>query len=341
VVKTLVSTLRTAPVGLREVHRLCCTLIFIGVSAATAITANAQSYPAKPVRIVISASPGGNLDLIARATAQKLFESLGKPFLVESRAGGSGIIAHETVAKSAPDGYTLLVVPAGAHTINPGLFRKLPYDTVRDFTPISIIARGPLLLVAHPSLNVSSLKALIALARAKPGQIVAANGGRGTAGHLALELLMVRAGVRFLQVPYKGNAPGLVDTVAGHTQIMVDTPSTSIPLVRAGKLKGLGVTSLERSPLLPDVPSIAESGYPGYEASVFIVLAGPAGLPRDIANRLYTETASMARNPETRQRFAEQGVDMVGSTPEEMRDFVVKDIAKWQKVIREAGIKLE
>jgi tripartite-type tricarboxylate transporter receptor subunit TctC len=324
-----------------SVERLCRILIFIAVSAATTLPAFAQTYPTKPVRIVISASPGGNLDLIARATAQKLTESLGKPFIVESRAGGSGIIAHETVAKSAPDGHTLLVVPAGAHTINPGLFKKLPYDTVRDFTQISIIAQGPLLLVAHPSLNVPSVKALIALARAKPGQIVAANGGRGTAGHLALELLMARSGARFLQVPYKGNAPGLVDTVAGHTQIMIDTPSTSIPLVKAGKLRGLGVSSVERSPLLPDVPSIAESGYPGYEASVYIVLAGPAGMPRETVNRLYTEVASMARNAETRQRFAEQGVDMVGSTPEEMREFVVKDIAKWQKVIREAGIKLE
>jgi tripartite-type tricarboxylate transporter receptor subunit TctC len=188
---------------------------------------------------------------------------------------------------------------------------------------------------------VRSLKDLIALARARPGQIVAANGGRGTAGHLALELLMVRSGTRFLQIPYKGNAPGLVDTVAGHTQIMIDTPSTSIPLVNAGKLRGLGVTSLERAAFLPAVPSIAESGYPGYEASVFIVLAGPAGLPREIVDRLYTEVANMARNAETRQRFAEQGVDLVGSTPEQMREFVLKDIAKWQKVIRDAGIKLE
>jgi tripartite-type tricarboxylate transporter receptor subunit TctC len=323
------------------VERLCRILASIALSVAAPLGALGQSYPSKPVRIVISASPGGNLDLIARATAQKFTESLGKPFIVESRAGGSGIIAHETVAKSAPDGHTLLVVPAGAHTINPGLFKKLPYDTVRDFTPISIIAQGPLLLVAHPSLNVTTLKALLALARSKPGEIVAANGGRGTAGHLALELLMTRSGARFLQIPYKGNAPGLVDTVAGHTQIMVDTPSTSIPLVKAGKLRGLAVTSLARSQFLPEVPSVAESGYPGYEASVYIVLAGPAGLPRDIVTKLSGEVASLARNAETRRHFADQGVEMVGSTPEEMRAFVVKDIAKWQKVIREAGIKLE
>jgi tripartite-type tricarboxylate transporter receptor subunit TctC len=325
---------------MRKAGHLWRTLAIVFLNAAATL-ATAQAYPSKSVRVVITAAPGGNLDLIARATAQKLTESLGKPFVVESRAGGSGIIAHETVANSAPDGHTLLVVPAGAHTINPGLFKKLPYDTERDFTPISIIARGPLVLVAHPSLNVDSLKALIALAKSRPGQIVAATGGNGTAGHLALELLMVRSGTKFLQIPYKGNAPGLVDTIAGHTQIMIDTPSTSIPQIKAGKLRALAVTSIERSSFLPEVPAIAESGYSGFEASVYICMAGPAGMPRNIVDRLSAEVANMARNPEVRRTFAEQGVEMVGSTPEEMRAFVVKDIAKWQKVIQEAGIKAE
>jgi len=304
-------------------------------------TALAQSYPVKPVRIVHTASPGGNVDLIARATAQRLSEGLGRSFLVEARPGGSGIIAHEFVLKSGADGYTLLVSPAGGHTINPALFKKLPYDTERDFAPISIIARGPLVLVAHPSLGVGSLKALIALAKAKPRQIIAATGGNGTAGHLGLELLMSRAGVKFLQVPYKGNAPGLVDTIAGHTQIMIDTPSTSIPLIRAKRLRAIAATSLERSPFLPDVPSIAESGYPGYEASVYICLLGPAGIPRDIIDKLSAEVAGMASNPELRRTFADQGVELVGSTPDELRSFISKDIAKWHKVIREAGIALE
>lgn len=319
---------------------LCSTVVAVAVGVGTT-TALAQTYPSKPVRIVHTASPGGNVDLITRATAQRLTEALGRSFLVESRPGGSGIIAHELVAKSAPDGYTLLVTPAGAHTINPALFKKLPYDTERDFTPIGIIARGPLALVAHPSLGVGSLQALITLAKAKPRQIVAATGGNGTAGHLALELLMVRSGTKFLQVPYKGNAPGLVDTIAGHTHIMIDTPSTSIPLIRAKRLRGLAMTSLERSALLPDVPSIAEAGYPGYEASVYICLVGPAGIARDIVDKLSAEVANMARAAELKRSFADQGVELVGSTPEELRAFVSKDIAKWHKVIREAGIALE
>lgn len=301
----------------------------------------AQAYPAKPVRVIYTASPGGNVDLITRTTTQRFTETFGRSFVVESRPGGSGIIAHEIVMKSAPDGYTLLVTPAGGHTINPALFRKLPYDTERDFSPISIIARGPLVLVAHPSLGVTSLSALVALARAKPREIVAATGGNGTAGHLALELLMVRTGSKFLQVPYKGNAPGLVDTVAGHTHIMIDTPSTSIPLIKAKRLRGLAVTSLARFANMPDVPSVAESGYPGYEASVHICLVGPAGLPREIVDKLAAEVRAMAAQPELRRSFADQGVELVGSTPEELRSFVSNDIAKWKKVIREAGIALE
>lgn len=309
--------------------------------SAAALAASAQTYPAKPVRVLYTASPGGNVDLITRTTAQRFTETFGRSFLVESRPGGSGIIAHEIVMKSAPDGHTLLVAPAGAHTINPALFKKLPYDTERDFTPISIIARGPLVLVAHPSLGVASLKSLVALAKARPRQVVAATGGNGTAGHLALELLMARSGVRFLQVPYKGNAPGLVDTVAGHTHIMIDTPSTSMPLIKAKKLRGLAVTSLERFPNMPEVPAIAESGYPGYEASVHICLLGPAAMPREIVDRLAGEVRALAAQAELRRAFADQGVELVGSTPEELRTFVAQDIAKWQKVIREAGIALE
>ena len=324
-----------------QFDRLCRMLVVAMFSLATPLCATAQPYPGKPIRIVITASPGGNVDLIARYTAQKLIDSLGRSVTVESRAGASGIIAHEYVAKSTPDGHTLLIAPAGGHTINPSLIKKLPYDTVRDFTAISIIASGPLLLVAHPSLRVDSLNALVGLAKSRPGQIIAATGGNGTAGHLALELLMVRSGTKFLQVPYKGNAPGLIDTIAGHTHIMIDTPSTSIPQVKAGKLRALAMTSLDRSPLLPNVRSVSESGFPGYEASVYICLLGPAGIPPEIVTRLSGEVANMARNAETRRYFAEQGVDTVGSTPEEARAFINKDIAKWAQVIREAGIKLE
>ncbi len=303
------------------------------------VIALAQAYPGKLVRVVVPVTAGGNVDLIARFTAQKLSESLGQTLVVDNRGGGSGVIGAGYVAKTAPDGYTLMVAPAGTHTINPSLM-KLPYDTIRDFTAISVIARGPLVLVAHPSLNVNSLQGLIALAKSRPGQIVAATGGNATAGHLAMEMLMLTSGTRFLQVPYKGNAPGLIDTLAGHTHIMIDTPSTSIPHIRSTRLRALAVTGRERLPMLSHVPSVSEAGFAGYEASVHIGLLGPAGVPRDIVSRLADEVAKMARNTESRRYFADQGVELVGSTPEEFSTFIKQDIAKWEKVVREAGIKL-
>jgi len=317
------------------------TLACVLVSASAAAQAQAPAYPSKPVRIVASSGAGGNVDLIARAVAQRLAESFAQPVLVDNKPGASGIIAHEFIAKAPPDGYTLMVLPSVSHSANPSLFKKLPYDTLRDFTAISIIARGPLILVANPSLPVKSLQDLIALAKSKPGQIVAANGGNGTAGHLGLEMMMAMSGTKFLQVPYKGNAPGLTDTIAGHTAIMIDTMSTSIPHVKSGRLRAIAVTSLERSPLLPGVASVAEAGLPGYEASVYIGLLGPAGMPREIVNKLAGEVARIARNAETRLYFAEQGVEVVGSTPEEFSAFIKDDIAKWEKVIRQAGIKAE
>lgn len=316
-----------------------CRIVVAWACLLMPLVAMAQTYPGKTVRVIVPVTAGGNVDLIARHTAQKLSESLGQTFVVDNRGGGSGVIGGSFVAKSAPDGYTVMVAPAGTHTINPSLM-KLPYDTIRDFTAISIIARGPLVLVAHPSLNVTTLQALIALAKSRPGQIVAATGGNATAGHLALELLMLRSGTKFLVVPYKGNAPGLVDTIAGHTQIMIDTPSTSIPQIKSGKLRALAVTSRDRMPALPSVPSIAESGFPGYEASVYIGLLGPAGVPRDIVTRLAEEVAKMARNADMKRHFADQGVELVGSTPEEFSTFIAQDIARWEKVVRQAGIKL-
>jgi tripartite-type tricarboxylate transporter receptor subunit TctC len=317
----------------------CGIFVFTWVTLSQPVCAQAQTYPSKLVRVVVPVTAGGNVDLIARFTAQKLTESLGQTLVVDNRGGGSGVIGAGYVVKTAPDGYTLMVAPAGTHTINPSLM-KLPYDTIRDFTAISIIARGPLVLVAHPSLNVNSLPALIALAKGKPGQIIAATGGNATAGHLALEMLMLMSGTKFLQVPYKGNAPGLVDTIAGHTHMMIDTPSTSIPQVRGGKLRALAVTSRERLPVFPGVPSVAEVGFAGYEASVHIGLLGPAGIPREIVDRLAGEVVKMARNNESRRFFGDQGVELVGSTPEEFSAFIKNDIAKWEKVVRESGIKL-
>ncbi|WP_454691589.1 Bug family tripartite tricarboxylate transporter substrate binding protein [Achromobacter aloeverae] len=301
-------------------------------------SANAGTYPDHLIRFVNPSSAGGNVDTVARYVAQKVSAYLGVPVMVENRTGASSIIGSDYVARSAPNGYTFLFSPAGTFTINPGFVKKLPYDTLKDFSPVSIVAEGPLVLVANPALGVNSLKDLIALAKSKPDDLVAATGGNGTAGHLALELFERVSGTKFLTIHYTGNTAGLNDTLAGRAQIMVDTPSTSLPFIKAGKLRALAVTGSRRLPMLPDVPTIAESGFPGYQADVKLILAGPAGLPPDIVNRMSEAVAHVAHDPASRQHFADQGVELVGSTPQEMAEFVAKDIIKWTDVIHEAGI---
>jgi tripartite-type tricarboxylate transporter receptor subunit TctC len=318
-------------------------LAVAGTLASGATHAQGSAYPVKPVRVVVPYTAGGNVDLTARVLARKFSEMFKQQVIVDNRPGASTIIGTEYVARAAPDGHTLLLTGSitGPHTINPGLFAKLPYDTVRDFAPISLVTRFSLVLVVHPSLRATTVKELIALARAKPGALNAATGGAGGSAHLALELLMSLSGVRFTQIHYKGNAPGLADTVAGQTFLMIDTPSTALPQVRGGRLRALAVTSLERSPQLPDTPTLAESGFPGYEVNVSLGLHAPAGTPRDIIDRLASEVARVARDGETRQLFAGQGSELLSSTPDEFGAAVKADIAKWEKVIRQAGIKIE
>ena len=316
---------------------LACALAF----ACACAQAQSPAYPSKPVRIVVPIPGGGNVDIIARAVAQKLTEAWQRQVFVENRPGASTIIGSEFVAKSAADGYTLLINSAGNLTSNPGLYPKLPYDTLRDFTPISNIARVALIMVVHPSLPAKSVKELIALAKAKPGEISVGNGSMGSAGHLALELFMSMSATKFVPVPYKGNAPALADTIAGHLPMMIDTLSTSIAHVKGGRLRALAVTSPERSALLPEIPTVAEAALPGYEASVYIGLLGPAAMPPDIVGKLSAEFARIARDPETRQQFAKEGIELIGSTQEEFAAFMKTDIAKWTKLIREAGIKVD
>jgi len=305
--------------------------------------AQAPAYPGKTVRIVVPYTAGGNVDMTARVLGKKFAESFRQQVIIDNRGGASTIIGSDLVAKAAPDGYTLLLTGSGTgpHTINPALFAKLPYDTLRDFAPISLVTRFPLVVVVHPSLRATSVKELIALARAKPGVIAAATGGAGGSAHLSLELLMSLSGARFTLVHYKGNAPGLVDTIAGQTFLMIDTPSTALPQVRGGKLRALALTSQERSGLLPDVPTVAESGFPGYEVYVSLGLHAPAGTPREIVAQLASEVARFARDPDMRKHFAEQATELFSTTPEDFAAFVKADIAKWGKVIREAGIKMD
>lgn len=304
-------------------------------------SAVAQPYPAKPIRLVVPYAAGGNSDVIARTLAVPLAESLGQPVIIDNRAGASGIIGSDVVAKAAPDGYTLLMISSGNLTTNPSLFDKLPYDTVRDFTPISNVAYTSYVLDVHPSLPVKSVQELIALAKQKPGQIDAAIPGTGTGGHLALELFMDMTGTRFTEVAYKGAAPALSDTIAGQTKVIMDALSTSLAHVRAGRVRALGQSGTVRSPLVPDVPTIAEQGLPGYEFLVYNALLGPPGMPPEIVQRLQAEVAKAGSHPLVKERFAELGITMTASSPEELAHFTTAETEKWARIIRAAGIKAQ
>jgi tripartite-type tricarboxylate transporter receptor subunit TctC len=320
--------------SLLQVFVVLCGILF-------ATSGLAEPYPLRAIRIIVPYAAGGNSDVIARTLAAKLSESVGQPVIVDNRPGASGIIGADVVAKAPPDGYTLLMISSGNLTTNPTLFTTLPYDTVRDFTPISNVAYTSYVLDVHPSLPVRSVKELIDLAKAQPGKIDAAIPGSGTGGHLALELFMSMSGTTFTQVAYKGAAPALADTIAGQTKVIMDALSTSLGQVQAGTVRALGQSGATRSPLLPDVPTIAEAGLPGYEASVYNALLGPAGLPREIANKLQAEVAKAGRRADVQERFAQLGITMTASTPEELADFIKTETAKWAKIIREARIKAQ
>jgi tripartite-type tricarboxylate transporter receptor subunit TctC len=323
----------------RRLSLLQVFLVLCGILFAT--SGLAEPYPVRAIRIIVPYAAGGNSNVIARTFAAKLSESVGQPVIVDNRPGASGIIGADVVAKAPPDGYTLLMISSGNLTTNPTLFATLPYDTVRDFTPISNVAYTSYVLDVHPSLPVRSVRELIDLAKAQPGKIDAAIPGSGTGGHLALELFMSMSGTTFTQVAYKGAAPALADTVAGQTKVIMDALSTSLGQVRAGAVRALGQSGATRSPLLPDVPTIAEAGLPGYEASVYNALLGPAGLPRDIVNKLQAEVAKAGRSADVQERFAQLGITMTASMPEELADFIKIETAKWAKIIREAGIKAQ
>jgi tripartite-type tricarboxylate transporter receptor subunit TctC len=323
----------------RRLSLLQAFLVLCGILFAT--SGLAEPYPLRAIRIIVPYAAGGNSDVIARTFAAKLSESVGRPVIVDNRPGASGIIGADVVAKAPPDGYTLLMISSGNLTTNPTLFTTLPYDTVRDFTPISNVAYTSYVLDVHPSLPVRSVKELIDLAKAQPGKLDAAIPGSGTGGHLALELFMSMSGTTFTQVAYKGAAPALADTIAGQTKVIMDALSTSLGQVQAGTVRALGQSGATRSPLLPDVPTIAEAGLPGYEASVYNALLRPAGLPRDIVNKLQAEVAKAGRSADVQERFAQLGITMTASTPEELADFIKIETAKWAKIIREAGIKTQ
>jgi len=317
--------------------RIAC-LGFTALMLASA--AAAQPYPAKPVRLVVPYPPGGSNDVLSRITAQALAPGLGQPVVIDNRGGAGGMIGAEHAAKSAPDGYTIVNVQA-SFTANAALRAKMAYDPMGDFAYIGMMARGPLLAVVHPSLPAKNIKELIALARARPGQINYGSTGTGGHNHLASELFARMAGIRIVHVPYKGVAPALTDLMGGHTQLVMTSLPSAMTQVQAGRLKALAVGSEKRSSFMPEMPTISESGVPGYFAEFWWGLAAPAKTPNDIVNRLASELTKALQSTELKQRFAAEGAEPSVMSRDQLTRFVANEIARWRKVALEANIKPE
>jgi len=299
-----------------------------------------SSYPDRPIRIVVPNAPGGTVDMLARLVAQGLSERLGRQVVADNRPGAGTIIGSEIVAKAPPDGYTLLM-SVSTLAVNPAIYKKMPYDALRDFAPVTQTAFVPNLLVVHPSVKAKSVKELIALARARPGEILYASSGQGTNPHLTMELFASIAQIRMTHVPYKGGTPAFIDLIAGRVAIMATNLASIMPHVREGKLRALGVTSARRAAAAPDIPTIAEAGLPGYESVQWYGLLAPAGTPRDIVARLHRESAATLRAPENRARLASDGIEVVASSPEEFAVFINAETVKMAKVVKAAGIQPE
>jgi len=313
------------------------------LAVAFAANVHAQApYPNHPVRIVVPFPAGGTTDILARATAQKLTETLGQPFVVENRPGAAGNIGAEIVAKSPPDGYTMLMGTVGTHAINASLYEKMPYDHVKDFVPVVLVAGVPNVLVVHPSVPAKSVQELIAYAKANPGKLNFASSGSGTSIHLSGELFKTMTGVSMQHVPYKGSAPALADLTGGQVQLMFDNLPSALPLIKAGKLRALAVTSLARASALPDVPTVAESGLPGFEASSWFGLLAPGGTPKDVITKVNAEVAKWLATPEAKEKLAAQGAIVAsGLTPDDFTRHIASETTKWQKVVKDSGAKVE
>jgi tripartite-type tricarboxylate transporter receptor subunit TctC len=316
-------------------------LALAAVLAATAPRAAADAYPSRPIRFVVAFPPGGGTDIIARTVAQKLSERIAQQVVVDNRPGAGGNIGTDIVAKSAPDGYTLLMGSAGPLAINASLFKTLPFDPIRDLAPVTLAASTPNVLVVHPSLEVSTVKELIGLAKAKPGQINFASSGFGTPAQLAGELFNSMAHVKLVHVPYKGASPALADLLGGQVQVMFSTMPPALPHVKDGKLRALAVTSLKRSPAAPDLPTLDESALPGFEASTWHGVVLPTGAASEIIARLNREIVAILHLPEVVERLSSQGAEALGSTPEEFAAYIKSEALKWARVVRESGAKAE
>jgi tripartite-type tricarboxylate transporter receptor subunit TctC len=307
--------------------------------ALTPTLAVAQDYPTRPVRLIIPFPPGGSNDVVGRMIATKLTDQLGKQVVVDNRAGAGGVVGTEIASKAAPDGYTLLVISI-AHAVNPWLY-KLPYDPIKDFTPIGIMASGPNVMVVHPDLPVKSVKELITLAKSKPGDIQYASAGVGSFQHLGGELFKLEAGVDLLHVPFKGGGPAMIDVIGGHTKVMFSSLVQTTPHIKSGKLRALGTGGAKRSPILPDVPTIDEAGVPGYLGVNWWGIIAPAGTPQAVIDRVSKALNAVQDNPDVQAQFTNEGAEIVKMSSAEFGAFMVKEMNKWERVVKQGGIKAE
>jgi tripartite-type tricarboxylate transporter receptor subunit TctC len=320
-----------------QLHRLM--LNTVAALLALSTIAAAQDYPSKPVRLIIPFPPGGINDTVGRLVATQLSTRLGKQFVVDNRGGAGGTVGTELTANAPKDGYTLLVISL-AHAVNPWLY-KLPYDPIKAFAPVAIVASAPNVITVHPSLPVHSVKELVALAKEKPGQVQYASAGVGSFMHLGGELFKLSAGVNLLHVPFRGAGPAMIDILGGHTKVAFATTLTAPPYVRDGKLRALGIGAATRSPALPDVPTVAEAGVPGYEVANWIGIVAPAGTPQPIIDKLHKEISAIQDSPEVARQFAAEGAEAVRMSSTAFGAYMVAEMAKWERVVSEGGIKAE
>ena len=307
----------------------------------TTALAVAQSYPARPVRLIAPSTPGDAPDVIARLIALRLSPVLGQPVVVENRPGAGGVIGSEVAAKSAPDGYTLIMGNAGSHGINAAVYSKLPYDIQRDFAPVSQVAIAPNVMVINPAIPAKSVAEFIAYAKSQPGKLSYASGGNGSSAHMSMELFKAMSGVDIQHVPYKGSSPALTDVMAGQVAVFIGNMPPTVPLVKAGKLRALAVTTKARSALMPELPTISEAGLPGFETVAWFGVLAPTGTPPEIVKKLSTEIGKIARSPEMREKLLAMGAEPIGGTPGEFKAVIDSDIAKWKALAQKEGIKVD
>lgn len=319
---------------LRFASLVCCSLFAVLTAQATA-----QPYPSKPIRLIVPLGPGGGVDTSSRLVAEKLSEALGQRIVVENRPGAGGTIATELAARAAPDGYTW-VMASPSHTITPSLY-KLSFDAIRDFAPITNVVTVPYLVVVHPSLPVHSIKELLALARARPNELLWSSSGNGSAQHLTVELLNMMAGVKIAHVPYKGTGPGMTDLIGGRVSATSASVIATLPHVKAGRLRAIAAAGRKRSQSAPELPTVAESGVPGFEIDVWNGLLAPAGTPREIIDKVHGELATILARPDMKERLLASGFEPIGDPPDRFAVYLKTEVAKWAKVVRQAGIRID